>query len=342
MRRTARTAFALYFVFGATAAHAEQCNEILRLGYTNIESISSNSEKDSVQKQDFCSSEYSNDKSTSSLKVEAAYGLFSGGLASSDGNIREAQKRVCTSGYGKEYSKSAYKQDVSTIYQGALNAWTTCLAMKASGLDIDIKPYQDLTGVVVEMAWRRSGKVKFRGIDHNDDVTCNVTSDTKHSITTADMTIPLTTSSIILNCKRTPVVENGVTSYKPGPILFKTTEKGILLEMPPINTVNVKITDLQRVLQAAEEAKRAAEGAVSYATDRANELTRKLLLTDNPIKLCRGYVPGNFSDTIVVPEDTGGAFCDGWARIIGATVVEKQCLHKNGITVGAGGPCNWP
>lgn len=159
-----------HFAIAATllaggSADAGDCNELLRLGYRNIEENSSAAMSRQFARADFCSEDYEKASADKKMKIEAAYGPFSGGAATSESNIRTAQKKVCWSKDESAESASSSSNKAVTIHDQALDAWNKCNALAAKQLATDVSLMADLAGVTVQMTWRGANSVRFTGLN---------------------------------------------------------------------------------------------------------------------------------------------------------------------------------
>jgi hypothetical protein len=57
-------------------------------------------------------------------------------------------------------------------------------------------------------------------------------------------------------------------------------------------------------------------------------------------KVCSGYTPGQFRDSIVVSNGWSPTTCAGWAQSIGASTWQLGCLTENGFLWGSAS-CGW-
>jgi hypothetical protein len=190
------------------------CNELLNLGYMNINH--SVSEYDSVVAayNNFCSTSYNSASSEQKRGLDVSFSFLkkiSGKLGYNWGKTlnQTTWSQICQD--TNTYSRlSTYQSvDSSEISNIALSAWQNCLALNACGLKSDFSITQDLTGLTGTLYYTGSSPISFLGVDNIGlgKASCNVTAYIGNKYVTkavtADTTFKLSTKAANFNCQRT-------------------------------------------------------------------------------------------------------------------------------------------
>lgn len=243
------------------AVHAEQCNELLRMGYTNINH--SVNQFDSVVSayRHFCNTRYDTASVDEKNGLETSF-TFLTQLAGKLGfnwskNLNQTTwSQICEdeSAYQKLYTFSS--ADSIEISNAALSAWQNCLALNARGLKSEFTPTQDLTGLTASLYWTGSSAISFLGIDNNGLGTaqCTVTAFVGKKYLTipveANTNFKLGTKAANFNCKRATSLDadNRITADATR-ITFKTTEGKLDVDLSPITLRQIDATEINSLYE---------------------------------------------------------------------------------------------
>lgn len=240
-------------------ARAEDCNELLRLGYMNVNH--SVSQYDSVVSayNHFCSTSYNSASSDKKRGLQTSFDYLktiSGSLGFSWGKTltQETWSQICED--KNTYNKlSTYQSaDSSEISNSALSAWQNCLTLNARGLKSDFNMTQDLTGLTGTLYWTGSTPITFLGVDNIGlgKASCNVTAYIGNKYVTkpvtSDTTFKLTTKAANFNCQRSTDLDelNRITAQVTR-LTFKTSEGKLDVDLAPIMLTQIdgkQINDL--------------------------------------------------------------------------------------------------
>lgn len=234
------------------SARAEDCNELLRLGYMNINH--SVSQYDSVVSayNHFCSTSYDSASSDQKRGLQASFDFLktiSGSLGFNWGKTltQETWSQICED--VNTYNKlSTYQSvDSSEISSTALSAWQNCLTLTARGLKTDFSPTQDLTGLTGALYWTGSSPINFLGVDNiglgkaNCEVTAYIGNKYVTQTVTPSTTFKLSTKAANFNCQRITELDakNRITAQATR-LTFKTSDGKLDFDLAPITLTQIE------------------------------------------------------------------------------------------------------
>jgi hypothetical protein len=250
--------------FWSAVGYAADCNELLRLGFTNV--LMTTSQHDSLvsSAHSFCSVDYAYASETQQRQVEASFSFLrikiGGGGGIWTGSISEVQKQFCDLGY----TNSAYRDFASTVSQEihdkALDAWTQCLALQTHGVQVDFNATPNFDAVTINMRDDAPGEIYFVGMDQasRGRAVCTATTlglPTPIRVKPATRFV-LTPENATITCQR--VLTNngdGSTTAPPLRLTVKTSAGAFNMDFPALEWRTVTGLDLQAVRDLLAERK---------------------------------------------------------------------------------------
>jgi len=265
---------------------ADSCNALLTVGIYNVSQSSSANQGESLAKSTFCSADYSLSSTTSTQQasIKASFSFFSGGASgsTSDTQIIETQKNVCTSGFNSSsYSNEATSYS-RTIYQGALDAWNQCNALASKGLNFEIQTDNTMQGVTVSLSTASTGTTgKFLGLSQTGLGTsvCKTTTSTGQVVTLAENTLFSLSSAkkLTVICKRKLKSDgNGNLFADAQSLIFNTSTGAYQVPLSGIGSLARSTVD-----QATSEIRTAVNSDTQTFLANENQNTQKLISTIN-------------------------------------------------------------
>jgi hypothetical protein len=315
----------IFLLYLSSEALAADCNALLRLGYRNISESTGYEDQRTAQLRDFCSEKYDQASSSNKTQIEASYGLFSAGGAVTAENIRTTQDKVCD--FSSNNSEGhRFKNDKSqTIYQGALDAWESCLKLQQKTLKISIDPTADLRAVTVQMLWPGAVPIEFQGVDIVDAGTASCiasVSGRKTFEATGDTSFKLNQKNVTLTCNRKlePTGKNKDVFAKATRLTFKTEEGSFNVDLPPIYLTEIETKEISSILSELSKVK---DQNIQLQTDVANLKNLRSSVECNSIT---GTASGHYPSAIAtVPVD---ALLNGFVLVSGGCNVDKISSHN--------------
>lgn len=245
----------LFLVFTGPAwaqVGADQCNELLRLGYKNIEIRTSAYQRDYAESFDKEASQSS--ASNRSFGVGVSFMGYGGSADSHSGNQQsnsEVEKNRLM-----EHLRDNVSDTTIQLHDEAIKSWLECMRLAKEGLQIDsISPTPDLKGVTLQLRYLDKPYIMFNGVDitgtdeAEKDVACVVTPPTGNRLDLGpDTRFLLDPAATLISCNRTPQrIQDGREFFDPVRLAFKTEHGGIVVDMPPLTLVEVDQTELNRI-----------------------------------------------------------------------------------------------
>lgn len=139
------------------------------MGYKNISQSVSDTDTAAAAFRNICTYDYSSSSSAeqNAMNIGVNYLDYIGldfGSSGSGSTTSEKIRSYCEWWNSQSAYRNYASENTSTIYQGALDAWTQCLALESSGIKTDISPTPDSTAVIVRM-WNSTGnQTNFTGL----------------------------------------------------------------------------------------------------------------------------------------------------------------------------------
>ena len=243
------------------STYAEDCNELLNLGYMNI-NHSVNSYDSVVSAYNLLCSESYNSASESTKKGMSFSFDFLKKLSGSFGKTFEGSltqenwSKVCED---KElYTRLSTYQSInsSEISSVAMSAWKECLALNARGLKPNFSATSDLTGLTGTLYWAGSTPIFFTGVDNSGVGTaaCNITyHDGKQYVTkptTSSLVFKLGTKAASFSCRRkTSLDSQSRIMANATRLTFKTSEGKIDFDLAPITLTQIDAKQIDGIYQ---------------------------------------------------------------------------------------------
>ena len=166
-----QTTIAILFITSLISyqAIAADCNTLLQMGYKNISQSVSDTDTAASAFRNICTYDYSSSSSAEQNAMNIGVNILDYigldfGSSGSGSTTAEKISSYCSWWNSQSAYHNYASTNTSTIYQGALDAWTQCLALDSSGIKTDISPTPDSTAVIVRM-WNSVGSnTKFTGL----------------------------------------------------------------------------------------------------------------------------------------------------------------------------------
>lgn len=250
------TILSLCILIPFSNTHAEDCNELIRLGIYNVYNTISEHDSLVTAYHQLCTEDIDKVSTEKKRGMSLAFEFLKIKIGPISGNYdttltTDTQRKYCetidTSNKLRTYDSVQSQQ----IYDGSLNAWQNCLAMQARGLKTDIRPTSTFSAVSFDLYWTGSVGAKFRGIDQPDlgKSNCIVTTTSGNKTVTqvvkSDTQFPLTTKASNFVCNRTIKTEIDGTKYSDAMRLtIKTSDGSFDIDMPPLGFRRVSIPEI--------------------------------------------------------------------------------------------------
>ncbi|MGE3542194.1 MAG: hypothetical protein AB7N91_32865 [Candidatus Tectimicrobiota bacterium] len=242
----------------SASVYAEDCNELLRLGFRNIHTTTSTHDSIASAFRSFCSETYRYASTAAQRQIDAAFKFLQYEIGGSTGfgsnTVEVTQEKFCDLGYTNSQYRDFKSSTAIEIHDRALEAWERCIALNARGLQTDIRPTADLTAVTVDLYWTGVAPAEFRGIDQPDigKAVCSLTTEASPTAVrvTGNTRVPLTPQTATISCSRQHKVDaNGVRSADRLRLTFKTNNGSFDVDMPPLNLHQGNGIDLQAIYE---------------------------------------------------------------------------------------------
>lgn len=258
---------------------SEDCNELLNLGYMNI-NHSVNSYDSLVSAYNFlCTESYSSASQSTKRGMNFSFDFLkklTGNFGQSiEGSLTQTTwSKVCKD--KAIYNKLSTYQSInsSEISSIAMSAWTECLAMNSRGLKANFGTTPDLTGLTGTLYWAGSSPIYFTGVDNNGlgTASCTVTYyDGKKYVTTPTTNttlFKLGASAAGFNCKRNTSLDDlGRITADGTRLTFKTSEGKLDFDMSPITLTHVEAKQIDGIYQKLTETQQTLDGLTSQLSN---------------------------------------------------------------------------
>lgn len=242
-------AYALSFLFVLSAGvRAEDCNEMLRLGYMNINHSVTQSDSIVSAYRHFCSTSYNSASSDVRAAMQISFDfLGSFGIGGGKTLSQTSWTQICKD--QSLYNKySSYQSvDSSEISDIALSAWQNCLVLNQRGVKADFSPTPDLTGLTGSLYWAGSTPINFLGVETAGlgTATCTVTAWNGKNYVTQDsgpgLGFKLSAKAAHFNCKRATSTDSKGRIVAPAVRLsFPTSEGKLDFDLSPLTLIQVR------------------------------------------------------------------------------------------------------
>ena len=154
-------------------AHAQECTSLAAVIGRQTQKFGDQEQKAIASRAQLCSAKYENSTAEQRVQIEAAYGMFNGGVNGSSTQIHALQEQECQSQFGSYWSNkvtSSELDDVSQIGAEVVKACLNSQAFRLVGLSL-----QD-EGVSASYRYNGNGTTKIDVITASpqDIVDCNV------------------------------------------------------------------------------------------------------------------------------------------------------------------------
>lgn len=293
------TVFLLKTTFISSFTYAADCNELLQLGYMNINHSVSASDTLVSAYQNLCSESYSSASTGKKKGMNFSFDFlkkFSGSLGGTWENTltQTAWSKVCNDKSLKTKLSTYQSLNSSEISHVAMNAWTECLALNERGLKPNFNATSDLTGLTGTLYWNGSWPIYFTGVDNNGlgTASCSVTYyDGKQYTTKAassTTTFALDSKSASFNCKRKTAVDSQGRIIAQGTRLtFKTSEGKIDFDLSPITIAHVEARQINSIysqLNSLSSNLSNAQSSINNLNTKVNSITNNITTLDKTAK----------------------------------------------------------
>jgi hypothetical protein len=211
----------------STVAFAqEECVALARVMARETQRVGDQTEIDIQNRASLCSSEYRNSNADQRANIQAAYGLFSGGVSGSDTQIEELQKATCENHYGTYWSSQQHSTEINRVSQLGADVVRACLLARSFRLTT-----LQLVGEAVNASFLYGGT----GETTIDDVfvtppqiaKCEVAVNhrAEQDLSKLQGVSLKSGDNLTLNCERKPNTEtvNGLLHYEGGIVGIATT-----------------------------------------------------------------------------------------------------------------------
>ena len=272
-------------IYNCDVSYGANCNELLQLGYTNI-NHSVNSYDSAVSAYNFlCSESYSSVSTDKKRGMSLSFDFLkkiTGSLSANWGNTltQTSWNQVCSDKALSSKLSTFQSINSSEISAIALNAWTECLNLNARGLKADFSVTPDLIGLTGTLYWNGSTPIYFTGVSNNGlgAASCNVTYyDGKQYINkqaTDNTLFMLDAKSASFNCKRTTYLDNqkriAANSTR---ITLKTSEGKLDFDLSPITLTQVDVKEIDGIYQKVSYLDTQLSQLNTQQQTQANQLT---------------------------------------------------------------------
>lgn len=125
----------------------------------------------------------------------------------------------------------------------------------------------------------------------------------------------------------------GNSGAVPAPVTEGSVTTDLAEANQKLTEANEKLSEANQALAEANKVLREANDALSKPVDK--------------VKFCSAITPGNWRDSVAVPESWKANDCRKWAASVGGTEVQLGCFFKNDFSWGAVGGttpqvnCGW-
>lgn len=234
-RRSLTNLFLILVLADGTLTHAQAvCESIIRsANYNQAQSVNVD-QRYSLQKANFCLSEYDKASQAQRAQIEASYGLFSGGASASASNITERQKAICESHYGEYWFSQLNFTDQKTVSDAAMDTVKACIEALAGGLRVEPMLSVNEDSVIISLNWSGFAPLKLnRIIKGNDSIKCKLDDFDSDDSRAKNLTLnPGTAKAVVCNRTKSAESISGeiVNCYRPTQIAIDSNAKVV-----PIN-----------------------------------------------------------------------------------------------------------
>lgn len=266
----------------------DSCNSLLNVGLYNTTQSSNANDAQYLATSTFCQADYSkiDQNSSQALAINAAYGLFSGGLSGSNSSqsIVAKQSQLCTSGFNSNsYSNNASNYS-KTIYQGALDAWNKCQQLSNQGLIFSVQPSSTMQGITVSMTAPPGYSATYYGVTQFGSGTSTCTTMANGKILTPSTTDPFkfdAGNKIIVTCKRNMEKYGEDLSADAQDLVFVTSSDNLTVPMAPIGKLSrISIEKISSDLLSKIDSRLMPVGSIIAFAGDINKIPKGWLLCD--------------------------------------------------------------
>ncbi|CAK0751722.1 exported hypothetical protein [Gammaproteobacteria bacterium] len=260
MLNRAITIFAVSVSLVSYQSIAANCDTLLKMGYRNTSASVSDTDSVTSAFHNICTKSYN--YSSSSDQSELSIGLnilddigFDFGSSGRGSSLQEKRDSYCEWWDSQSSYHNYASTNTQTIYQGALDAWTQCLALDSSGIKTDISPTTDSQAVTVRM-WNSTGnKTNFTGLfqPQQGKATCKLAKGDGSPTTEANENTKfvLGPSASTFSCTRKNTIDpNSQQAYYPATRLtFSVASTNqINVDLPALKLATVSTSEIKNLM----------------------------------------------------------------------------------------------
>jgi hypothetical protein len=223
-------------------------------------------------------------------------------------SIIQKQAELCSNKFNSDAYLKAVSDDAKNMYSSTLQAWNQCNIANGKGLRFEAKPSSSLQGFTVDLSITDSGRPhNFKGLTlEGGNATCTTQlaprggASTSGKLVTVDAStyIPLTTSTISINCKREMLDDGMGTNSKAAEatgLHFDTSAGSVVVPLAAIGKVprveyDRAVAEVQRV---ADSKMGEIQQTVTNLTTRTSDVETKVGTIDLSVNTINKTVDKN-------------------------------------------------